>query len=283
MASTCHKLTSMRTDAVGCWLLAFWDLRFRPFFLSVVWCRDWWRNPSKNGRLMHQITPCLLVWSWLGRFSPCIFKVGRPRGNFEAFCIQYQAWRDTDDRLEQGLKDGLGRHIEAIAMTDPTLAGPTRIMQVSNNHLVWIVQLVYDYMPGLDSHPLPSPRLPWVYQSAPSSSLSQAISGWRFPSSRKQCRSYSHNFVHRLIFYCHLRMSSSKCFLGLHPLTYSKVHEFRTPYDCRAGSEHRDWSGGFVSAADHDLEITNGSPKIAVAFTLLLGGLYGHASWKFSL
>ena len=249
----------MRTDAVGCWLPASWDLCFQAFSLPVVWHRDWWRHLSKNSRLMHQITPCLLVWSWLGQFSPCISAVSRSRGNFEAFCIQHQAWRDTDDQLEQGIKDGLGRHIEAIAMTDPSLAGPTRIMQVSNNHLLWIVQLVYDYMPGPDSHWLSYPRLPWVYQSVSSSSLSQAISGWRFPSSRKHCRSYSHSSVHRLVFYCHLQMPSSKCFLGLHPLSYSKLHEFRTPYDCRPGSQHRDWSGDFVSAADHDLEITNGS------------------------
>lgn len=53
----------------------------------------------------------------------------------QILCIQRQARRDIDYWLAQGTTQGLGRHLEAIAMTDPELAGPTRIMQVSNDIL----------------------------------------------------------------------------------------------------------------------------------------------------
>lgn len=42
-----------------------------------------------------------------------------------------------------GTTKGLGRHIEAIALVDPTLAGPTHIMKVSDHD--------YELMPNLEA------------------------------------------------------------------------------------------------------------------------------------
>lgn len=81
----------------------------------------------------------------------------------KAFCAQRQGRRDVDCWLEQDTTQGLARHLEAIAMTDPALGGPTRLMQVSTDHHGWRLQLGCDSMLECDGRRMPLPRQPGVY------------------------------------------------------------------------------------------------------------------------